>query len=119
MSPLMRRRLCAQRDSYITTGLSRWWFTLSEYEETAMRKGYYFSLDAVLAASLLLLGIFLASNFYVQEQTVSTNYIPRDIVGVLNSLRVGTANNSYINGLIANGIIADSNISLLEQVGAL
>jgi len=84
----------------------------------AGRKGYYFSLDAFLAASLLLLGLFLMSSIYVKERTITTNYFAQDTMRILSGLTLGQANNSYINALISNGTIGDSNLTILEQVGA-
>ncbi|MBI2142178.1 hypothetical protein HYU15_01660, partial [Candidatus Woesearchaeota archaeon] len=48
------------------------------------RKGYYFSLDAFLAASLLLLGLFLMSSIYVKERTITTNYFAQDSMRILS-----------------------------------
>ena len=81
-------------------------------------KGYYFSLDAFLAASLLLLGIFMLSAIYVKEQTITTNYYAQDTLKILTNLKLSQANNPYINALISNGTIKDENLTILEQVGA-
>ncbi len=84
-----------------------------------MAKGYYFSLDAFLAASLLLLGMFLISAVYVKEQTITTNYFSKDAMNILSTLKISESNNHYVKQLISNGTIQNSNLTLLEQIGAL
>ncbi|MBI4438970.1 VWA domain-containing protein [Candidatus Woesearchaeota archaeon] len=75
-------------------------------------------MDAFLAASLILLGVFLISVLYVRDQALPDNYFAKDTLGILSRLRVGEVNNSYVSALVANGTITDLNATLLEQVGA-
>ncbi len=83
-------------------------------------KGYYFSFDAFLGASIILIGVLLVSTIYSsQSETSQVTYLSRDIVSVLSELKVSEVNNSYVTTLIANGDIKNPNNSILEQIGEL
>ncbi|MBI3034155.1 VWA domain-containing protein [Candidatus Woesearchaeota archaeon] len=83
------------------------------------RKGYYFSMDAFLAASLILLGLFLMSIIYVKEQSAASGSFSKDAIGMLSTIKVSDTSNPYISELISNGTIKNSNLTILEQIGAL
>ena len=83
-----------------------------------IKKAVFFTIDALLAASILLGGILLLSAHYVNEQpTAHLNYLSQDIINCLSTLKVNELNSSYIDGLIADGNITNVNNSILQQVG--
>lgn len=81
-----------------------------------MSKGYYYSIDAILAATLLLIGLLVASSNYVQEpQTTSIEFYSQDAINILSIVRLSELNSSYVNQLIASGQISDANKTVLAQ----
>jgi len=83
-----------------------------------MKKALFFTVDALIAASIMILAIILSSHTYVQEKPkVDIGHISEDIIRVLSELRVGELNDSYIKSLINNGNITDTNNTVLEQIG--
>jgi len=82
------------------------------------QKGFFFTVDALLAASVLLGGLLLISSYYVNDQpTIHLNYLAEDILTALDVITVGDFSNSYVQDLIANGTIEDLDTSLLQQAG--
>jgi len=82
------------------------------------KKGFFFTVDALLAASILLGGLIILSSNYISTQpTIHLNYLSQDIINCLDTLKINELNNSYVDGLIANGNITDTNNSILQQVG--
>ncbi|MBI3051494.1 VWA domain-containing protein [Candidatus Woesearchaeota archaeon] len=84
-----------------------------------MKSGYYFSLDALLGAMLLMLGLLMLSSTYIKEETATTTYLAQDTLTLMSGIKVSEINNSYLTALIANGTVTNSNITVLEQIGAL
>lgn len=83
-----------------------------------MRKGVFFTIDALLASGIIIVAVLLVSNFYSEEQqTVNINYASQDLVRVFSTMTVGEANNGYVRALIANGDITNANNTILEQIG--
>lgn len=79
------------------------------------KKGYFFSLDALIAL-LLVVAVILLFDF-VPEQVIHYTYVQEDVLKVLSDLKVGETNNSYVKALIASGKIKNLNNSILEQIG--
>lgn len=80
------------------------------------KRGFYLSIDAIIAAMLLAVGLLLASTLHVEEsETKSVEHYSQDMVNILSSAKVYEFNNSLINQLIASGQIDDINKTLLEQ----
>ena len=83
-----------------------------------MKKGVFFTIDALLASGIIIISIVLISKFYYSEQqTTNINYASKDIVNVLSSMTVDGANNEYVKNLTASGLITDTNNTLIEQIG--
>src|SRR3989344_2493582 len=75
-----------------------------------MKKGVFFTIDALLASGIIIISIVLISKFYYSEQqTTNINYASKDIVNVLSSMTVDGANNEYVKNLTASGLITDTN----------
>jgi hypothetical protein len=83
-----------------------------------MRKGFLFSVDALIASIAIISAILIFSTLYVEEADVRhLQYTSDDMLGVLSELRVSELNNSYVQYLIAQGEIKNINNTLLEQIG--
>ncbi|MBS3119332.1 hypothetical protein J4475_00755 [Candidatus Woesearchaeota archaeon] len=80
-------------------------------------KGYYFTLDALLASAILLGSIVLFSNLYVSNpaKASQTDFLSTDLARSLSTLSVGEADNGYVKELIANGTITNLGNSVFEQ----
>ena len=81
-------------------------------------KAYFFSLDAMLALTLVVTTIVLLSSIDIREPSMAqTNFLSEDLMSVFSELRVGEINNSYVKELIQNGTITQLNNTILEQFG--
>ncbi|MBX4196283.1 hypothetical protein KW805_01720 [Candidatus Pacearchaeota archaeon] len=79
------------------------------------KRGIFFSVDALIAVSIVLLVIAIAYPIiHYQKPKTEVHY---DIITTLSALKVGEIDNLYVQSLIANGTITDMNKSLLEQIG--
>ena len=84
----------------------------------AVNKGVFFSLDAIIAATILLIGLMLATSFYISEgPTTHLNYLAGDLIKVLSELNISEVDNPYVSYLRANGSITRLDNSILEQIG--
>lgn len=82
------------------------------------KSGIFFTVDALLASSILLTTILLLSAVYTSDKpTVFLNYQSEDIINALGSLKVAELDNSYVDELILNKNITNLNNSVLEQIG--
>ncbi len=79
------------------------------------KRGYYFSLDALIA--LIIIIIVIISVTPSINQKTSQKYIHEDLLNVLSSIKIGEINNAYVTQLISNGKIKNLNQSVLEQIG--
>ena len=83
-----------------------------------MKKAVFFTIDSLLASGIVIIAIFLVSNFYsVEQQKVNVNYASQDLVRVFSTMSVGGISNSYTQSLITSGDITDLNNTILEQIG--
>ncbi len=83
-----------------------------------MKKGVFFTIDALLASGIIIISIVLISKFYYSEQqTTNVNYASKDIVNVFSAMTVNGVNNEYVKNLIASGLITDTSNTLIEQIG--
>lgn len=84
-----------------------------------MKKGLFFTIDAIIGALLLLFGLYLISTEYTQSPSVvNLNYYAEDVLNSLTLLTVNDlSNQTYVAALIANGTIVNTNNTLLEQIG--
>lgn len=82
------------------------------------KKAVFFIVDAIFGGSIILLGLILASSFYIFEgPSLNINYFADDTLHVMSNLKVGEVNNSYVKSLIADGSITRTNNTILEQIG--
>ncbi|MFH1400077.1 MAG: vWA domain-containing protein [Nanoarchaeota archaeon] len=81
-------------------------------------KGFYFSVDALLAAMLLLGSLILINRTFVSD--TSTNQIEvfsRDMLNALNDIRIDEVDDPWVRSEIESGNITDLNNSVLFQIG--
>lgn len=81
-----------------------------------------FSIDAIVAASILILGLILAILLFTQTRNASQiDFIPNDIISSASNARVSSSRNEYVLELLNNNYIAPDamNISILELIGQL
>ncbi len=81
------------------------------------KRGMFFTIDAILATSIIIIAIILASSYYVKEtKTETIDYMGHDLVRVLTNLKVNEIDNDYVSLLISEGNITRNN-TILEQIG--
>ncbi|MBI4151053.1 hypothetical protein HY492_02925 [Candidatus Woesearchaeota archaeon] len=82
------------------------------------RRGFFFTLDAILAASLLLLVILIIPKVLVTEAPIiQTSYEATDIANLLSVMLVNEVDTATMDGWIATGVVTNTNQSVLEQIG--
>ena len=85
------------------------------------KRGYFFILDAVLALTILVIGVFLVTSSYVDlPQPAQVSLLSDDLLNFLSNTKIKELNNPYagIGGeLWKQGEIADADNSLLQQTG--
>ena len=83
-----------------------------------MRKGVFFTIDSILAAGIILAVIIFTSQIYVKEvPSFHLNYLSQDLIRTLSAITVKEMDNGYLNSLIADGTIENTNNTILEQIG--
>ena len=81
------------------------------------KRGVFFTIDAILAAGILLIVIILVSKSYVSEpDKAQVSSLSQDSIRVFTNLKVNEIENNYVKSLIALQVITKNN-TLLEQIG--
>lgn len=85
------------------------------------KRGYFFTLDATLGLSVLIIGVVLVLSLYVNvPATTQVSLISNDLLSFLSNTMIKELNNPYagIGGqLWKQGSITDEDNSLLQQIG--
>lgn len=83
------------------------------------RKGIIFSMDAIFAASLLIIALVLLidTSYMNTGSNFDISYASNDIVNAFSNIKISEVNNSYIKQLIIDGEINNTENSLIEQIG--
>ncbi len=84
-----------------------------------MRRGIYFSMDALLATMLLVSGIMAFRILYIAPNNAFMDYTSRDIGNVMADISCQDAGLPYLEQLMENGTLRDNNASFLEKLGEL
>ncbi|MBI2128793.1 hypothetical protein HYU07_00995 [Candidatus Woesearchaeota archaeon] len=90
--------------------------------ELKRKKGIFFTIDAVMCSSIIILGIIIASSFYIRDiPKSSAENLPYDLLNALSELKIYEIkdNNTYVQSLIAGNDVSDLNSSIIEQIGEL
>jgi len=83
-----------------------------------LKKGLFFTVDSIFAATIIITGILLLHSFYTVEPSRAINdYISQDLISALSTLTISEVNNSYVDELISSGEIKNSKNTILEQIG--
>lgn len=85
------------------------------------KRGYFFILDAMLALTILVIGVFLVTSSYVRvPQPAQVSLLSDDLLNFLSHTKIKDLNNPYagIGGALwSQGDITDADNSLLQQTG--
>jgi hypothetical protein len=82
------------------------------------RKGYFFTLDAFIAMSVVITGIvILFSGKFIPKEDIQTSFYAKDLSNTFLNTKIYQINNRYIDHLIGNKTITDPELTLMEQIG--
>ncbi len=87
-----------------------------------MKKGMYFAIDAFLAAMIVVLGIIIASTFFINKnQMTPLASLSHDFSQILASMNVSNVRNEYLDQLRSSGILSpeEEKYSLSEFIARL
>lgn len=79
------------------------------------KRGAFFSIDALIAVAIIFMIVIIA--FPVVRQTTQQTELHYDVLTSLSNLKIGDYNNSYVQSLVAQGMIQNPNKTVLEQIG--
>jgi len=83
----------------------------------AMKKGQFFTIDAIIAGGIIFSVVIFTSSLYVEAPpTIHLNYLSNDLISTLSSVTIKEINNEYINERIAGGDIDNLDNSVLQQI---
>lgn len=82
-----------------------------------MKRGMFFSIDAVIALVIILLTIALAYPFLNEPRPEVE--LQSDILETLSAIKIGELDSAYAQSLIADGSITNPNKSVIEALGEL
>ncbi len=86
--------------------------------KTISRRALFFTIDALIAALIMIAGLLLITSSYTSEQPRTTiNHLSHDFMNVLGELQVHEMNNTFIQALVDNGSITNLNNTILVQLG--
>src|SRR3989344_7786178 len=83
----------------------------------AVRKGYFYTIDALIAATLIFMAVLIIPKFYLAEpQSQNLNFVSQDIISTLSTIKVKDSTNPYIQSLIASNNITNTENTIIEQI---
>ncbi|MBU4284456.1 MAG: hypothetical protein KJ968_05075 [Nanoarchaeota archaeon] len=83
-----------------------------------LKKGFLFTIDSIIGASIIIMGLLLVNSFYIVEPSyTSLDYASHDLISALSRLKISEVNNAYVDELISSGEITNTDNSILEQIG--
>jgi len=84
-----------------------------------LKKGLYFTIDSIIAGSIVLIVILLVSSFYVKHTSIEhLSFLSQDIIDVLSTITINDVKNkyTYINERITAGDIDNMDNTVLQQI---
>ncbi len=83
------------------------------------KKAYFFTLDAFIATSVIVIGIVLINLAHANKPyEMQTAFLSQDIISAASSIRIyEISDNEYVNSSIAEESITNMQNTVLEQVG--
>ena len=83
-----------------------------------LKKGFFFTIDSIIGASIIVIGLLLVNSFYIVEPSYTgLDYSSHDLINALSELRINEVNNPYVDELISSGEITNTDNTILEQIG--
>ncbi len=83
-----------------------------------LKKGFFFTIDSIISASIIVIGLLLVNSFYIVEPSYTgLDYSSHDLINALSELRINEVNNPYVDELISSGEITNTDNTVLEQIG--
>jgi len=79
------------------------------------KKAVFFTIDAVIALTIILLVILVA--YPIVKTQRQESLLEEDLIEFLSSAKIGEINDSYTQNLISQGKIKDKNLTIIEQIG--
>lgn len=85
-----------------------------------MKRGFFFSVDALIALFIVALAVISVSYMHIDEKpNKQLYYVSDDIISVMATTQIDEINNTYAKELIEQGKIEDNSSSILETIGFL
>ncbi len=82
------------------------------------KKAYFFTLDALLAITVMILGFILVFSAGSKvPSTAQLNYYAEDLMTLMSSTKIYEINNVYVDELYEAGDITNRDFTILEQAG--
>ena len=83
-----------------------------------LKKGFFFTIDSMIGASIIVIGLLLVNSFYIVEPSYTgLDYTSHDLINALSGLRIDEVNNPYVDELISTGEVTNTDNTILEQIG--
>jgi len=83
-----------------------------------LKKGYFFTLDALFGIILIGMALVLTSKYYISEiEQPQLNYYSYDLINSLSNIKITEVDDPYVAYLISQGEIINYNNSIIEQIG--
>ncbi|MBN1502428.1 hypothetical protein JW930_02710 [Candidatus Woesearchaeota archaeon] len=83
-----------------------------------IKRGIFFTLDALFACLLIGLALVLVTKYYVSDiEQPQTSYFSQDIINCLSTIKVSEINDTYVQSLITSGEIVYPDNTVIEQIG--
>lgn len=83
------------------------------------KKAFYFTMDAMFSAFLLIAGLMLITQYLVKQPvTESIDFTSSDLLSALGELKMSEVNATFVNTYLASNDNTNLNLSVLEQIGA-
>lgn len=84
--------------------------------ELKKKRGIFFSLDVLVALGIILTILLITTVYFIKETTPPIREAG-DVLIIFSTLKVGEINNSFVQELIDNENITNTNNTVLEQIG--
>ena len=83
----------------------------------AMKKGQFFTIDAIIAGGIIFITILITSSVYLNEQPrFQISFVSQDVIRTLSTLTVVEVDNVYINERISSSDIKNTDNTVMEQI---
>ncbi|MBR9690922.1 hypothetical protein GOV08_04530, partial [Candidatus Woesearchaeota archaeon] len=84
------------------------------------KKGIFFTADALFGALIIVTAlVFFSQNFIQEEKIPDLSYMSYDVVKGFSVIKTSELNNSYLKQLIQDGVVNNTNQTILETIGEL